>query len=181
MLWSFMYSAWEARVLRPRLTAALIEATNKGDAEASLRWLNRGADPNARLRSDETVLQRATQKGDVRLVRLLLDHGANVDARGIDVSEFGHHRWEKSGRTALMIAARRGDLRIVRCLLDRGADPKLRDDLGVTALFHAVWGGHTAVAVGLLEHREGVKARDRYGRLRAPSRSAFAPRPRRRR
>jgi hypothetical protein len=47
---------------------------------------------------------------------LLLDHGADVDARlG---AAFG-------GITPLMVAAWRGDVRFVECLLDRRADPEL--------------------------------------------------------
>jgi ankyrin repeat protein len=72
-------------------------------------------------------------------IRLLLDHGAPVNARAT------------GGRTALHAAAAAGYLRILSLLLERGADPTLRDDEGHTALSLARTGGKTAAAEFLLQ------------------------------
>ena len=54
--------------------------------------------------------------------QLLLDHGADVDAR------------DTSGNSPLHMAAREGDWTCVDCLIRVGADPDLRNSMGRTAL-----------------------------------------------
>jgi ankyrin repeat protein len=72
--------------------------------------LKQGADPNKRNDADATALMWAAT--DLEKTRLLLDHGADVNARSSDL------------RTPLMIAARRpGNAPAVKLLLDHGAIP----------------------------------------------------------
>ena len=72
--------------------------------------LKKGADPNRHNDANATALMWAV--GDMGKTRLLLDHGAEVNARSDDM------------RTPLMIAARHpGNAPIVRLLLDHGANP----------------------------------------------------------
>src|SRR5260370_1278191 len=74
------------------------------------RLLKQGADPNKRNDANATALMWAAT--DLEKTRLLLDHGADVNARSSDV------------RTPLMIAARRpGNASVVKLLLDHGANP----------------------------------------------------------
>jgi ankyrin repeat protein len=54
----------------------------------------------------------------VGLARLLLDAGADVNAR------------ESGGATTLHVVSQKGDIEMARLLLERGADPRLRDDQG---------------------------------------------------
>jgi len=82
----------------------------------------------------------AAQDGHTEIVRLLLGHGASVDAGG--------YRWCYSTG----IAAKNGHLEIVRLLLEMGADPDLKTNEGVTALWAAGWKGHHQV-VDLLAQR----------------------------
>lgn len=87
---------------------------------------------------------------DVRaqLVGLLLAHGANPDARGLN-------DW-----TPLHFAAAQGDRRCVELLLDHGADPSARtriDDL-TTPAEDAGRAGHHAVAAVLRAAAEGGRA-----------------------
>jgi uncharacterized protein len=76
----------------------------------------------------------------LQLVDLLLDRGAEVNAR------------RRDGMTALHSAAYRGHLQVIRRLLDRGADPTIRahDDAGAhagqTAADTAASQGQTAAA-----------------------------------
>lgn len=67
-------------------------------------------------------------------VRLLLEHGAQVDARG------------PRGRTALHYAAAAGYTRVIRVLLEHGADPALGDERGETALSLARAAGKASAA-----------------------------------
>jgi len=72
--------------------------------------LKQGADANRRNDANVTALMWAAT--DLDKTRLLLDHGADVNARSSDL------------RTPLMIAARRpGNAPVVKLLLERGANP----------------------------------------------------------
>ena len=62
---------------------------------------------------------------DPEVVRLLLAHGANVDAGDGD------------GNTPLNFAARSDNLELARILLDAGADPKSTTERGYTPLTFA--------------------------------------------
>ena len=59
--------------------------------------------------------------GDTQGLDLLLEFGADINARG------------PKGITFLVLAASEGDERFIRHLLERGADPCQKDDNGVTA------------------------------------------------
>jgi ankyrin repeat protein len=74
------------------------------------RLLKQGADPNRRNDANATALMWAAT--DLEKTRLLLAHGADVNAHSSDM------------RTPLMIAARRpGNTAVVSLLLERGANP----------------------------------------------------------
>jgi ankyrin repeat protein len=110
-------------------------------------------DVNERYAINTALLEGACS-GDPEIVRLLLDHGAEINAQGL---------WDGDGQTALIIAASCGDEAIVRLLMDRKADLWVRDKKGKTALDRAEEYGHTKVAAILkdameLPHRLAVQA-----------------------
>lgn len=72
-----------------------------------------------------TTLHLAAERGHEKVVRLLLDQGANIDA------------WNKYGWTALHFAAENGHEAVARILLRRGANIHLKSTSGRTALHHA--------------------------------------------
>src|SRR5262249_39795751 len=79
------------------------------DAATLERLLKQGADPNKHNDANATALMWAAV--DLDKTRVLLDHGADVNARSNDL------------RTPLIIAAtRQGNLQTVKLLLDRGAN-----------------------------------------------------------
>lgn len=95
---------------------ALLEAvstsfSNIRNADAALKLLRLGANPNIASRAGEYPLVRATEHGCVALVEKLLSQGANVHAR---------HR---GAETALRVACETRNFRAVECLLQAGADP----------------------------------------------------------
>ena len=89
----------------PLMIAALY-----GDASLMTALLAAGADPNVVNDAGATALHWSA--GDIEKVRVLLAHGADVDARSND------------GRTPLLAAAAvRGNSAVVALLLDKGANP----------------------------------------------------------
>lgn len=132
-----------------RLDQVLIEANWKNDTAAALNALNQGADPNARIIDANTpdahwtlgetfrwtiqvhrnlnwhstpILCEAADFGDPRLVKILLDRGADINAS------------DQNGKTALMCATGNGNGYLVSLLLKRGANVNARDRDGMTAL-----------------------------------------------
>src|SRR5271166_626053 len=91
------------------------------------RWVESGGNLEWTASNGWTLLHFAAENGNEALVRLLIRHGANVDAR------------DNRGATPLMLACDSGYLgrtknsSVVLLLLDSGADPNARDSDGKTA------------------------------------------------
>jgi ankyrin repeat protein len=82
-------------------------------------------------------LHSAAAARSVPIARLLLEHGAPVNAR---------QGGSGSGFTPLMEAAFNGQVDMVEILVDHGADRHLRDEEGRTAGDHARARGHVSLA-----------------------------------
>jgi ankyrin repeat protein len=89
-----------------------------------------------------TLLHHMAAEGEIGKARLLLDHGADIDA--ID---------EEYRSTPLGVAARRGQLTVVDLLLNRGADAARAGMPWATPLAWAVKYGYDAVAARLVAAR----------------------------
>ncbi|HEY4214070.1 MAG TPA: ankyrin repeat domain-containing protein [Steroidobacteraceae bacterium] len=95
------------------------------------------------------------QEHAIKVIDLLLDAGANINARVEDshtrtakLTAYVETR-EHEGQTALFAASESGWDKVVRHLISRGADPSLRDVTGKTALEYAhtpgtAWPGYSA-------------------------------------
>ncbi|HUE69631.1 MAG TPA: ankyrin repeat domain-containing protein [Pirellulaceae bacterium] len=110
------------------LNKALAEAVKQGDVRRTEMLLKIGADANSSPR--ELPLIWYAEAPDV--LKLLLQHGADIDAR-----------WRN--RTHLHSAALY-DLELVKTLLSLGADPNARETDGETPLFAATHAGRADVA-----------------------------------
>ena len=114
----------EQQRIKYESTRALIAELN-GEAKPRLsrvqELLSKGASIDG---SDSGMALYLAASRDARIVRLLLDKGANVNAKA----------QVYRGRTALMNAALAGKPNIVRLLLSRGAKVNLKSDEGKTAL-----------------------------------------------
>lgn len=95
-----------------------------------------------------TPLQAAAAKHNILLVTKLLQHGADVNAKG-------------SPQTALSRAARSGATPIMTMLLDHGSHIQARDGTGKTPLHYSVMANHgSAPAQVLLERGAATDMRD---------------------
>ncbi|MCC6003801.1 MAG: ankyrin repeat domain-containing protein [Thermofilum sp.] len=130
--------------LRIELFIAMVD----GDTARVRKLLRKGANVNAKYGdSDLTPLHWAAFLGHVDVVRLLLEHGAEVNARN------------KYGETPLHRAAAYGRADAARLLLEHGADVNARDEYGWTPLHVAALQGRADVARLLLEHGADVNVR----------------------
>lgn len=101
----------------------LSEAAFTGDVAAMKQALADGADPNTKdPQSGGTLLATAALMGHTEIVELLLEHGADINAKSQD------------GGTALHAAAFLGRAETVKLLLEKGADTTLRNNMGGTAI-----------------------------------------------
>lgn len=112
----------------------LMMAALRGNLEWTQRLLDRGAQLN---RKGWTPLHYAASGPEPKVVSLLLDRGAEIEARS------------PNGTTPLMMAARYGAYVAAERLLARGADPRARNDLGLGAADFARQGDREALAVKL--------------------------------
>jgi len=125
---------------------ALEQAVRAGDEARCLELLKQGG--RMAVRQEDpcgcTALHVAAHCGSVTMARLLLNHGAKVDAR---------EAWEE---TPLHIAARSGNGEVCDLLLDNGADIDAADASGRTPLLLAGDAKHEAVCELLLSHGAGA-------------------------
>jgi ankyrin repeat protein len=124
----------------------LMAAADNGYLEIVKLLLDKGADVNTKHKTGNTALIGAAERGFPRtglfpkkrtevnpqeqnnrmeIVKLLLDKGAEVNAKN------------ENGYTALIAAAEFGRTEIVKLLLDRGADINARTNEGLTAIEQA--------------------------------------------
>lgn len=131
------------------MSAALVEAAQKGDKESVHVLLDNGANPHSTawthpsdsFPTESTPLIEAARAGHTDIVRLLLDKGADPN-----MQDSSH------GLTALMIAVCYGYKDIVKSLLDKSANPHIQDVHGNTALQIATRKGYKEI-VQLLNNR----------------------------
>jgi len=141
----------------------LLVATQNRYYKLGAYLLEHGANPNLTNKGGWAPLYIATdnrniengdypvRKGDMdhlEFITLLLDKGANVNARVKDSIEtrtvFTNQWLDENGATAFLRASQSGDVALMKLLLAKGADPKIATTLGVTAL-------HVAAGIGWVE------------------------------
>ena len=151
---------------RATRSKALHNATSIGHEPTVL---DRGAYIESRDYIGRTALHIAAFKEYLAIVKLLLDYGANIEAKNYVVwAELSVNMPNgcsvPSEWPALQVAAVRGYEAIIQMLIDRGADIEAQNSNGWTALFVAVLGGHEGTVRLLLNHGADLHSRDFGGR-----------------
>ncbi|KFQ68169.1 Ankyrin repeat and SOCS box protein 3 [Phaethon lepturus] len=131
---------------------ALHLSARHGSLESVCVLLEAGADPDEVTTEATTALFLAVENGHADIVKLLLQHGANVK---------GPHSW--SGWNSLHQASFQGCTEIMKILLEKGASKECKDDFGITPLFVAAQYGKLESLRLLVSHGADVncQAKDR--------------------
>lgn len=146
----------------------LIQAVEAGDLKKAQKLISKGANVNQTDDVGSPALAIAAGRRDEKMTKLLLEAGADVNARSAPLNDTalaraaqdsnretvrillaaGAHVDDRDGAgwTPLFNAALKGDLEIVEALLSAGADVNARSSSGWTALKEAQIRGHEAVA-----------------------------------
>jgi len=155
----------------------------RNDDLSTLRALLKTSDVNLKDQKETTPLMYAAAFGSVDAMKILLDAGADVNAKnalsvspllwcagdlekvrllvskGADVNARS-----KQGQTTLLIAASQdGASEIVKLLLDKGADVSACGFMNTTVLLSATYANDTAIVKLLLEKDVDVNAQDVTG------------------
>jgi uncharacterized protein len=127
-------------------------AVRLGDVQEVQRFIKEGADPNDKsFFAEETALMIAAKQGNLYMVRLLIDKGARVNARG------------KDGWTGLIWAAHDGHLEVIKLLIEKGAKVNAKSKKGETSLINAATMGHLEVVRLLIDKGADVHAKTKDG------------------
>jgi ankyrin repeat protein len=136
MLYGVPLIAYCAYTGRTDSVRALLDADARSDAASPVFGL--------------TALHFAPYKGNLALIRLLIDRGANIEGR------------TKSGATPLIVAARNGQAEAVSLLLVSGALVDVAENR-LTPLAFAAMYGHTGVVRALIEFGADPSVRTKRG------------------
>ncbi|XP_062979899.1 ankyrin repeat and SOCS box protein 3 [Elgaria multicarinata webbii] len=120
-------------------------SASRGSLECVAILLESEADPNELTNEEAPPLFLAVENGHIDVIKLLLQHGANIN---------GPHCW--SEWNSLHQAAYQGYPEILKLLLDNGADIESLDDFRVTPLFIAVQYGKVECVRVLLSYGANV-------------------------
>ncbi len=174
--------------------SALIRSVRRNKFDTVKKYLEKGADVNAKDDSGFFPLLIAVDNNNYNMVKLLISSGADLnlktgkiyDKKGIidygtalmystkldlyDISKLlivsgaDVNIQNEDGKTALMIAAERGNEKITKLLISKGADVNIKSVDKMTALSYAARYGKTQTAKKLIAKGADVNNVHYYGK-----------------
>lgn len=99
--------------------------TNTHEFQTLSHYLDTGLDPNEVFEDRYTLLLPGTCCGDLKLAKLLIGHGSNVNVKS------------SLGVTPLHLAVQHDSLELVKLLIENGANKEITDSNGNTPLYYA--------------------------------------------
>ena len=122
-------------------------------SKKAIQLVREGADVNAKDRDklNYTPLMYVSFDGSTELIKLLLDNGADVNAKN------------ESGVTPIMIASINGYLDTVELLIDNGADVNAKNESGVTPIMIASNNGCLSTVELLIDNGANLYAKNNTG------------------
>jgi uncharacterized protein YoxC len=118
---------------------------------ASLLVMRSGGLCTAMSKELNTNLLDAAMNGQRETVKILIEAGANIDAKN----------WE--GRTALHRASYRGHTSVAKLLIEKGANINEKNNRGDTSLHIASFKGRTQIVKMLIENGANIREKNRSG------------------
>ena len=137
---------------RQRARRRFFQSVIEDDDRGVLEGIEAGAALNQVNTDGETPLLVAAKRGFARIVRILLDAGANVDARKAPLFA-----------TALYWAVTRGHTAIALLLIERGANVSITTAERDSPLLAATRYNHADIALALIQARARPNSVDRFG------------------
>lgn len=160
--------------------AALLKAAENGDFKTVEQLLKQGANANTRDEIGNRPLLHTARLGDVEMTRVLINAGADVNARGLGYTPltfaalYGHERVvalllkaeasidrrSANGLTPMMNAALMNNVRVMDLLVAMNGDVDYANPAGRTALSYAAEGGAEEALEWLIARGADVNLRD---------------------
>ena len=132
------------------------ESLLQGQKDVADYLLNKGANPNAKVKNEATMLHQSAWGGDPARTKSLIEF---LVSRGADVNAFqGESRW-----TPLHSACSRGRGSVAKVLIDNGADVNAKDRWGRTPLHYSLKKEDLDTAELLIAEGSDVNAKDNEG------------------
>lgn len=135
-------------------TFPLYEASRRGHYQVTKFLLDNGAKVNLVNTQGVTPLMAAVATDKIKIVRLLLKYGADVNAQAVGLDNL----------CALGHAIYKGRYHLVKLLLDQGADINMADSAGATPLHVAAIYGFDKIVRLLLARGANRNLVDMHGR-----------------
>ena len=140
-------------------SSAFEKAVREGDLEATKQLIEKenGVDINTEKIGSQSAILVAARKGHIDIVKLLLENGADVNAKSSDSLTWF------SGWTPLISACENGHFETAKLLIENGADVNASSKSGWTALMSAARGGYFNIVELLVENGADVNAINEIG------------------